>query len=202
MIRFIYFGAVFVFLTACGSTTRTIDEEDIGSDVERSSYVIGPGDSLQVFVWGHEDLSTTIVVRPDGKISTPLVEDLSASGMTPTNLARAIETELSNYVRSPTVTVIVREFVGEYSRQIRVVGQATEPQSLNFRSGMTLLDVMIAVGGLGEFASGNKAKVIRREGDTETTIRVRLDDLLNDGDMTENIRMAPGDVLVIPESFF
>ena len=141
-------------------------------------------------------------VRPDGSISTPLVEDMRAAGRTPTELARAVEEALSEFIRSPTVTVIVQQFVGEYDQQIRVVGQATEPMSLNYRSGMTLLDVMIEVGGLSEFASGNKAKVVRRSGGEESVINVRLRDLLNKGDMTQNLRMQPGDVLIIPESVF
>lgn len=202
-LRILFVATLMTMVAACGGNTRTITDEDVGeTETSDNSYVIGPGDSLQVFVWGHEDLSTSVVVRPDGSISTPLVEDLPASGRTPTELAREVEKVLQNYVRSPTVTIIVQQFVGEYSRQIRVVGQATEPQALNFRNGMTLLDVMIAVGGLGEFASGNKAKIVRRDGNQETTIRVRLGDLLNKGDMRENIRMVPGDVLIIPESFF
>lgn len=171
-------------------------------DASGDQYVIGAGDSLQVFVWGHDDLSTTVAVRPDGNISTPLVEDMQAAGRTPTELARAIEERLSEYVRTPTVTIIVQQFVGEYDRQVRVVGQATEPRSLNYRSGMTVLDVMIEVGGLSEFASGNKAKIVRQENDNEVVINVRLADLLNRGDMSQNVRMRPGDVLIIPESVF
>jgi len=164
--------------------------------------VIGAGDSLQVFVWGHNDLSTTVQVRPDGAISTPLVEDLRAAGKTPTELARAVEIALSDFVRTPTVTIIVQQFVGEYARQIRVVGQAAEPQALSYRNGMTLLDVMIEVGGLSEFASGNKATIVRRQNGQELVIRVRINDLLNKGDMEQNIRIMPGDVLIIPESIF
>lgn len=172
------------------------------ANMTEDDYVIGPGDSLQVFVWGHDDLTTTVQVRPDGEISTPLVEDMQAAGRTPTELARAVEEVLGEFVRAPTVTVIVQQFVGEYGRQIRVVGQAASPQALNYREGMTLLDVMIEVGGLSEFASGNRAKVVRRQDGEEVTIRVRIDDLLNDGDMKQNIRMMPGDVLIIPESIF
>lgn len=177
--------------------TGGAQEQEQGDD-----YVIGPGDGLQIFVWGHADLTASVQVRPDGQISTPLVEDMPAAGRTPTELARAVEERLSEYVRSPTVTVIVQNFVGEYDRQIRVVGQAAQPQALNYRNGMTLLDVMITVGGLSEFASGNKAKIVRRQNGEETTIRVRINDLLNKGDMDENVRMMPGDVLIIPESIF
>jgi polysaccharide biosynthesis/export protein len=191
-------------LGACaGSGGNPRGATDEPADVPASdNYVIGPGDGLQVFVWGHDDLSTVVQVRPDGEISTPLVEDMRAAGKTPTELARSIEKKLSEYVRSPTVTVIVQQFVGEYDQQIRVVGQAAEPQALNYRNGMTLLDVMIQVGGLSEFAAGNRAKIIRKQGDQETEIRVRVADLLNDGDMKQNVRMRPGDVLIIPESIF
>lgn len=190
-------------LSGCGgSGPRSVAAASVENEAEQDDYIIGPGDGLQVFVWGHDDLSTNVQVRPDGAISTPLVEDMIAAGKTPTQLARAIEERLSEYVRSPTVTVIVQEFVGEYARQIRVVGQATEPQALNYRNGMTLLDVMIQVGGLSEFASGNRAKIVRRKGGEEVSIRVRVDDLLNKGDMEQNVRMMPGDVLIIPESIF
>lgn len=189
-------------LAGCGGGMPTMSAEDAAQATEESSYVIGAGDNLNVFVWGHNDLTTNVQVRPDGAISTPLVEDLQAAGNTPTELARAIEEVLSEYVRSPTVTVIVQSFVGEFERQIRVVGQAAQPQSLNYRDGMTLLDVMIQVGGLSEFASGNRAQVVRDVNGEKVSIRVRLKDLLNDGDIRENIRMMPGDVLIIPESFF
>lgn len=194
--------ALAALVAGCGGNMPTMSAEDAAQATEESSYVIGAGDNLNVFVWGHNDLTTTVQVRPDGAISTPLVEDLQAAGKTPTELARSIEEVLSNYVRSPTVTVIVQSFVGEFARQIRVVGQAAQPQSLNYREGMTLLDVMIQVGGLSEFASGNRAKVVRDVNGEKVSIRVRLKDLLNDGDIEENIRMMPGDVLIIPESFF
>lgn len=193
-----------IALTGCGSS-GPVSSADIGDSPVASGsddYVIGPGDGLQIFVWGHDDLSTQVQVRPDGQISTPLVEDLPAAGQKPTELARAIEEVLSEYVRNPTVTVIVQQFVGEYARQIRVVGQAAEPQALSYRNGMTLLDVMIEVGGLSEFASGNKAKIVRRESGQEEVIRVRISDLLNKGDMEQNVPMMPGDVLIIPESVF
>jgi polysaccharide biosynthesis/export protein len=191
-------------VTGCGSFAGStpVIENPVQEPETSDSYVIGPGDGLQVFVWGHDDLTTSVQVRPDGLISTPLVEDLQAAGRTPTELARAIETALSEYVRVPTVTVIVQQFVGEYERQIRVVGQAAEPQALNFRNGITLLDVMIEVGGLSEFASGNKAKIVRRQNGQEQVIHVRVADLLNKGEMEQNVRMMPGDVLIIPESMF
>ena len=193
-----------LLLTGCsgGGGSTIAGSSAAAPEGDSEDYVIGPGDGLQVFVWGHDDLSTTVQVRPDGEISTPLVEDMKAAGRTPTELARAIEIMLAEYVRSPTVTIIVQTFVGEYERQIRVVGQAAQPQALSFRNGMTLLDVMIEVGGLSEFASGDRAKIVRKQNGKETVIKVRIDDLLNKVKMDQNIRMMPGDVLIIPESIF
>lgn len=194
-----------VLLTACASSRPSYDASEISNsaDVSQSAeYAIGPGDTLQIFVWDHADLSTGVQVRPDGRISTPLVEDLQAAGRTPTQLARDIEEVLKEYVRTPVVTVIMQGFIGEGGQQVRVVGQAASPRALQFRQGMTLLDVMIEVGGLSEFAAGNRAKIIRKTGSKEIEIKVRLDDLLNDGDIDENVQMQPGDVLIIPQSFF
>lgn len=165
-----------------------------------TDYLIGPGDQLQIFVWDHGDLTTNVQVRPDGKISTPLVEDLQAAGQSPTAVARDIEKVLAQYVRSPVVTVIVQSFVGETQQQIRVVGQALTPKALQYRQGMTVLDVMIEVGGLGQFAAGNRARISRNVNGKATEIPVRLNDLMNNGDIKENIRMMPGDVLIIPRS--
>ena len=142
----------------------------------------------------------TIPVRQDGRISAPLVEDLLAVGKTPTNLARDIEVALGQYIRSPKVNVIVSNFVGTFSNQVRVVGQAAAPQAIPFRQEMTVLDVMIQVGGLAENAAGNRATIVRREGDQQIEIPVRLDDLLNKGKIAANVPMRPGDVLIIPES--
>lgn len=187
----------------CGGTPTILSNEQPQSVAEQSSdYLVGPGDSLQIFVWDHPDLSTNVQVRPDGRISTPLVEDLQSAGKSPTALARDIEGVLSEYVRTPIVTVIVQGFVGESQQQIRVVGQAVQPRALQYRQGMTVLDVIIEVGGLSEFASGNRARVVRNVGGESTEIRVRLDDLLNDGDIAQNLPMAPGDVLIIPQSIF
>lgn len=193
---------IFAAIVLAGCSGNHASEVVNVEPTEFVDYVIGAGDGLQVFVWNHDDLSTSVQVRPDGKISTPLVEDMQAAGKTPTQLARAIESTLDEYVRSPTVTVIVQQFVGEYDQQIRVVGQAAEPRALNYRDGMSLLDAMIAVGGLSEFAAGNRAKIVRKQGGQETIINVRIGDLLNKGRMDQNIRMLPGDVLIIPESIF
>lgn len=165
-------------------------------------YEIGPGDSLQIFVWENPELSVTIPVRPDGRINTPLVEDLPAAGSTPTELARRLEKSLSRYVRNPVVTVIVSGFVGQPDAQIRVVGEAAEPQSLLYREGMTLLDVMISVGGLTEFAAGNRAQLIREVNGVRRAKTVRLDDLVRDGDIAANVAVRPGDILIIPEAWF
>ncbi len=164
-----------------------------------TEYRIGPGDALQVFVWNRPELSVTVPVRPDGHVSTPLVENMKAAGKTPSELSRDMETALAEYVRTPKVNVIVTSFIG--GDQVRVVGQAARPQSLPFRVGMTLLDVMIAVGGLGEFAAGNRAQLSRIVNGQQTKTRIRLQDLLN-GDMSANLPVLPGDVISIPETRF
>jgi polysaccharide export outer membrane protein len=196
-----------LIVTACTSPATMPDStgattEGAGEDIASPLYVIGPGDSLNVFVWGDNELSTEVVVRPDGLITTPLVEDLQASGKTPTELARNLEERLSIFVKNPKVTVSVTNFVGRYTEQVRVVGQAAQPQSLPYRDGMTLLDVIISVGGLTEFAAGNKATIVRKVGGKTQQFRVRLDDLIRDGDISANTRMMPGDVLIIPETWF
>ena len=165
-------------------------------------YRIGPGDSLKVFVWGNPELSSDVIVRPDGLITTPLVEDVRASGMTPTLLARELEKKLSLYVKNPKVTVTVTGFVGRYKEQVRVVGQAAKPQSIAYRENMSVLDVVIAVGGLTDFAAGNRATLVRVVDGNKTSIKVRLDDLIRDGDISANVDIKPGDVLIIPESWF
>lgn len=166
-----------------------------------SSYVIGPGDTVQVFVWRNPELTTTVPVRPDGKISTPLVEDMIAVGKTPSKLARDIEKVLAEYVRSPQVNVIVTQPVSTFS-QVKVIGQVTTPQALAFREGMTVLDAVLAVGGLGPFASGNRAKIIRVEDGKQREIKVKLDNVVNKGDLATNVALKPGDVLVVPETAF
>lgn len=163
-------------------------------------YLVGPGDQLQIFVWDHPDLAATVEVRPDGKISTPLVEDLQAAGKKPTALARDVEKVLSAYVRSPVVTVIVQKFVGEIVQQVRVVGQAAAPKALQYRQGMTVLDVITEVGGLSEFAAGNRAKIIRTVDGKKKEIHVKLKDLIEKGKLEQNVPVLPGDVLVIPQS--
>lgn len=165
------------------------------------NYVIGPGDVVNIVVWRNPELSMAVPVRPDGKINTPLVEDLPAMGKNPTDLARDIEKALGKFIRDPVVTVIVTGFVGPYSEQIRVIGEAAKPQILPYKQKMTLLDVMIAVGGITDFADGNSASILRTsEGNKQ--YGVRLKDLIKRGDVTANVEMKPGDVLVIPQSWF
>lgn len=165
------------------------------------SYVIGAGDSLSITVWRNPELSMAVPVRPDGKISTPLVDELLAQGKTSTEVAREIEKRLAAFVRDPIVTVIVTTFVGPYSEQIRVVGQAAKPQFLPYKQKMTVLDVMIAVGGLTDFADGNGASILRTS-DGNKQYSVRLNDLIKRGDVSANVEMRPGDILIIPQSFF
>lgn len=191
------------FISGCSSARMSRETPSVAETHSHSSeYLIGPGDELQVFVWRNPEISVTVPVRPEGKISTPLVEDMVAAGKTPTRLARDIEKVLSRYIKAPVVTVIVTNFVGTFGEQIRVVGQAANPQSLSYRSNLTLLDVMIEVGGLTEYAAGNKAKIIRRVGDREMKVAARLEDLLQNGDIGANVKMMPGDILIIPEAWF
>jgi polysaccharide export outer membrane protein len=163
--------------------------------------MIGPGDTLQVFVWRNPDLTVTVPVRPDGKISTPLVEDMPAVGKTPSGLARDIEKALSEYVKAPQVNVIVTIPVSVFS-QVKVIGQVVKPQALPYRDGMTVLDALLAVGGLGPFAAGNRAHIARTVDGREQDIKIRLDALVNGGEMQQNVKLLPGDVLVVPESRF
>lgn len=167
-----------------------------------TDYLIGPGDNLSIVVWRNPEVSQGVPVRPDGKITTPLVEDLQASGKTSTELARDIEKALSKFIQQPVVTVIVTGFVGVYSEQIKVIGQAARPQALPYRRDMSLLDVLIAVGGVTDFAAGNRAIILRNVDGKQQKLNVRLNDLLKDGDISANLPMRPGDVLVVPESYF
>ena len=172
----------------------------VGAGVDYT-YVIGAGDSVNIIVWRNPELSMSVPVRPDGKISAPLVEELPAQGKTSVQLARDVEQVLSKYVRDPIVTVLVSGFVGPYSEQIRVVGEAARPQFLPYKVKMTLLDVMIQVGGLTDFASGNRATILRTsEGNKQYAVRIK--DLIKRGDVSANVEMRPGDILIIPQSYF
>ena len=189
-------------LGACSMFSRSVQLSVDEPMTVAPEYKIGPGDAINIIVWRNPEVSMSVPVRPDGKISTPLVEDLLAAGKTPTKLARDIEKSLNKFIQQPTVTVIVTSFVGLYDQQIRVIGQAAKPQALQYRQDMSLMDVLIAVGGITEFASGNKATIIRTTNGQQRKLAVRLNDLIRAGDMSANVRMHPGDVLVIPESFF
>jgi polysaccharide export outer membrane protein len=164
-------------------------------------YIIGAGDSITVFVWRNPEVTTTVPVRPDGRIAAPLIDEIMAQGLTPSQLAREVEKELAKYIVDPQVTILVTGFVGPYSEQIRVVGEAARPQFLSYKQNMTLLDVMIAVGGLTDFADGNGATILRTsEGNKQYSVRLR--DLIRRGDVSANVDVKPGDILIIPQSFF
>jgi polysaccharide export outer membrane protein len=190
-------AALAMALTGCATRTPAPQTQ-----VTNPEYLIGPGDSVNILVWRNPEVSMAVPVRPDGKITTPLVEDLPAAGKTSTELARDIEKALAKFIQQPVVTVIVTNFVGNFSEQIRVIGQAAKPQALPYRRDMSLMDVLIAVGGVTEFASGNRASVIRTVDGKQQKFNVRLDDLIKEGDISANMPMRPGDVLIIPESFF
>ena len=196
MLTFILFG-----LTLNGCATKPKELRDAGELVDYY-YVIGPGDSVNIFVWGNPEVSTSVPVRPDGRISAPLVEELFASGKTPRELARDIEEVLSQYIKDPLVTVTVTGFTGRFDQQSRVLGEAATPSSLPYRQDMTLLDVVIAAGGLTEFAAGNRAVVVRYVNGEPISRRVRIDDLIQEGDISANVAMRPGDILIIPEAWF
>lgn len=202
-LRVIGLGSLMVILFGCGSTQLSQiphDQQDVEADY---TYVVGPGDRMEIFVWGNEELTVSDVeVRPDGKISTRLVENIEASGKTPSQLARDIETAYSEYVKSAVVSVILDEFEGVPSQQVRVTGEAAEPLKIPFRKHMTLLDVMVEVGGLTEFADGNKSVLIRSTGGNQNSYNIRLEDLLEEGDISANVAMFPGDIVIIPEAWF
>lgn len=166
-----------------------------------ADYIIGPGDTLQVFVWRNPELSVTVPVRPDGKISTPLVENMVAIGKSAQQLSRDMEGVLSEYVRSPKVNIIVTTAASAFSL-VKVVGQVARPQAIPYREGMTVLDAVLSVGGLSQFASGNRARIVRIVNGQEQVIHVKLTDLMNNGDIHENVPLKPGDVVVVPQSMF
>ena len=196
-------------LAACASGNGGLPElppAKVSSSEESApaqDYVVGPLDTLQIFVWRNPELSTSVTVRPDGRITTPLIDDLEVTGKTPATLAKEIEEKLAVYIADPIVQVIVTGFQGPLSKQVRVVGAATRPSAIPFRNKLTLLDVMVSVGGLTEFAAGNGARLIRVDPDTgtQTEYALRIENLLKDGDVSANVAIQPGDVIIIPESF-
>jgi len=198
--KFTALAGLLVIVAAC-STSGKIAPAPMSAGNGDYSYIVGPGDSLNIIVWRNPELSMSVPVRPDGKISTPLIDELVAQGKSSVEIARDVEKQLAKYVRDPVVTVIVTAFVGPYSEQIRVVGEAAKPQALPYKQKMTVLDVMIAVGGLTDFAAGNDATILRAaEGNKQYA--VRLKDLIKRGDVSANVEMRPGDVLIIPQSLF
>lgn len=193
-----------MFLFSCSSNypPKATVHNSLTTSVDNYQYLIGPDDNLTIFVWRNPELSGSFIVRPDGKISTSLVEDVPVSGKTPTQVARDMEEILGKYIRDPVVTVSVTNFKGPYSEQVRVIGAATNPQAVSYSEYMTLLDLMIAVGGLTEFADGNSAKLIRAKNGLQVTYDLRLDDLIRDGEIKANVDMLPGDIVIIPEAWF
>ncbi|MCW9024270.1 MAG: polysaccharide export protein [Gammaproteobacteria bacterium] len=202
ILKFVLIACLLPMLQACSSTGYLGNVENSEDIKETPQYIIGAGDMLRVFVWGNTDLSGEVPVRPDGRITTPLVEDLVASGRTPTQLARELETKLKRYMKKPVVTVTVTNFTGRYTEQIRVVGEVGSPRTLPYREYITVLDVIIAVNGLTEFAAGNRASIARTVNGKIHKIPVRLSDLLDQGDISANVQLQPGDILFVPEAWF
>jgi polysaccharide export outer membrane protein len=193
-----------LILTGCATRSSDLPElPQASGDAQFSTrYRIAPGDSVQIFVWRNPEVSTTVPVRPDGLLSAPLLEEVPAAGKTPAELARDLEAELSTYLRDPLVTVIVNGFVGTFNEQIRVLGEAAQPRSMLYRDSMTVLDVLVETGGLTQYADGNSSILLRRVDGEMVEYRLRLDDLAQNGDISANIDMRPGDVVIVPEAWF
>ena len=201
-VRLAVIATVALGVAACSGLSTLPTAKLSNSKESLTEYRIGSDDSLQIFIWRNPELSTSVSVRPDGKITIPLIEDLPATGKTPTELARDIEKRLATYIQDPIVTVIMQGFVGPFQDRVRIVGEAARPQALPYRSTMTLLDVMIQVGGITDFAAGNRATVTRLVNGKQRSYRLLLDDLLRDGNMAANVKIQPGDLIVIPEAWF
>ncbi|GFD90328.1 sugar ABC transporter substrate-binding protein [Tenacibaculum sp. KUL152] len=197
--------ALIAMVTGCSSNSslpQATTRASLTTDVNEYQYLIGPGDTLTIFVWRNPEVSGQFVVRPDGKVTTSLVEDIDVAGKTPSMLAREIEEQLATYINNPRVTVSVNSFSGPLSEQVRVIGEATNPSAVNYTEHMTLLDLMIAVGGLTEFANGNGAKLVRVIDGQQKTFTLNIDDLIRSGDISENVDILPGDIVIIPEAWF
>lgn len=194
--------AVLGLLIVAGCAAKPEQPPIDPANLHGTNYLIGPGDNLQIFVWRNPELSTLVSVRPDGKISVPLVEDVPAVGRTPTELARELEDRLKKFVRDPIVTVIASNFQGTFDQQVRVIGEAVQPAAVPYRENMTLLDVMIKVGGLTKYAAGNRAVLVRTIKKEQNTYPVKLDNLIRYGEVEYNFPMQPGDILIIPQSYF
>lgn len=198
-----FFFALVAGLVLAGCMTSYPDAPQKSfMEEDKSEYLIGPGDNLQVFVWRNPDLTTSVPVRPDGRISVPLIENVIAAGKTPSQLGTEIEEILKEYIQEPKVTIIVTGFVGPFAEQIRIVGEAAEPRAISFKRNMTILDAMIQVGGLTEYAAGNRAVIVRKVDGQEKIYRVRLNDLLRGGDVSANVELVPGDIIIVPETRF
>ncbi|NAW66213.1 sugar ABC transporter substrate-binding protein [Photobacterium halotolerans] len=200
-------AAALVLVTGCTSNSlpslpKATPQPSLTKNINQYKYLIGPGDTLNIFVWGNPEISGAYIVRPDGMLTTSLVDDIPASGRTPTELAGSIEARLAEYVRDPIVSVIVQGFVGPYSEQVRVIGEAQQPMAINYRENMTLLDVMVAVGGLTDFADGNDARLIRVVNGQQMAYGLNLGNLLRDGEIGDNVDILPGDIIIIPEAWF
>jgi len=202
--RLTVLGVLVVLLAGC-SSAPTLPSASSGEGAKLApsdQYLIGAGDTLGIFVWRNPELSEAVTVRPDGRVSIPLVEDVTAVGKTPTGLAREFEDKLRPYIKDPIVTIIPSGFVGPFTQQVRVIGEASSPKAIPYRTGMTALDVMIAVGGLTKYAAGDRSVVVRTVNGKEETYRVHLSSLIRDGEVDQNVFMAPGDILIIPQAYF
>lgn len=195
-------GLIAVLVVAGCHNAPPLPPAPPASVLPSNEYIIGPGDKLTIFVWRNPELSISVDVRPDGRLSIPLVEDVVAIGKTPTQLARELEQRLSKYIKEPVVTVIAQGFVGPFSEQVRVIGEAAEPRALPYRTDMTVLDAMIEVGGLTRYAAGNDSVIVRTANGKQFTYAVHLDSLIRDGDVSSNVALQPGDILIIPERLF
>lgn len=188
-------------LGGCATTYPPVPPEEAIFETDYD-YLIGPGDKVQIFVWGSPELSGSFPVRPDGKLTTRLIEDLPASGKTPSELARDVEAAYAEFVKSAVVSIIVGGVVGLPTQQVRILGEASKPTAIPFRKHMTVLDLMIRVGGLTQYADGNKTVLVRYAEGEENLYTLRLEDLIRDGDITANVTLMPGDILIIPEAWF
>ncbi|WP_371264980.1 XrtA/PEP-CTERM system exopolysaccharide export protein [Alteromonas sp. V450] len=194
-----------VLLWGCSSNAKLPEatvHPSLTSDINDYRYLIGPGDAVNIFVWRNPELSGTFSVRPDGMITTRLIEDIEVTGRTPTQLARELEEKLSVYINNPRVSVTIGGYVGPFSEQVRVIGEATNPRAVNYKENMTLLDLMIAVGGITEFADGNSTQLIRTVDGKQKAYRIYIDDLIRDGDISKNVDILPGDIIIVPEAWF
>jgi polysaccharide biosynthesis/export protein len=205
LVRWATVAAATGLLAACASSD--FPPAPISAATPDYTYIVGPGDNINIIVWRNPEISMSVPVRPDGKFSTPLIDELVAQGKTSVEISREIEKKLEKYVRDPVVTVIVTSFVGPYDQQIRVIGEAAKPQAIPYKQYMTLLDVMIAVGGLTDFADGNSATILRtsdggKDGFGGKQLSVRLRDLVRRGDISANVEVKPGDILIIPQGWF